>query len=100
MVLNYPGVGWLVVYETTTISFVLERAIGWDGTETVFVVRESLEMGSGHGAMTEKGAWEKMFEGGMGASMASGAKESEMLELQIVSSWEDVLEHLHEREVW
>jgi hypothetical protein len=43
MVLNYPGVGWLVVYETTTISFVLERAIGWDGTETVFVVRESLE---------------------------------------------------------
>jgi hypothetical protein len=34
MVLNYPGAGWLVVYETTTISFVLERAIGWDGTET------------------------------------------------------------------
>lgn len=34
MVLNYPGVGWLVVYETTTISFVQEGAIGWDGTET------------------------------------------------------------------
>lgn len=91
MVLNYPGVGWLVVYETTTISFVLERAIGW------MVPRR---MGSGHGAMTEKGAWEKMLEGGMVASMASGAKESEMLELQIVSSWEDVLEYLHEREVW
>lgn len=57
-------------------------------------------MGSGHGAMTENGAWEKMFEGGMVASMASGVKESEMLELQIVSSWEDVLEYLHEREVW
>jgi hypothetical protein len=100
MVLNYRGVGWLVVYETTTISFVQERAIGWVGTETVFVVRESLDMGSGHGAMKEKESWGKMFEGGMGVLMASGAEESEMLELQIVSSWEDVLKHLHEREVW
>jgi hypothetical protein len=97
---KFPSVRWLVFDETTTISFVQERAISWEGVETVFVVRESLGMGSGHGAMVERGAWEKMFEKGMEKGMGSGMEEKEMPELQIVSSWEDILEYLHEREVW
>jgi 2EXR family len=98
--IKFPGVRWLVFNETTTVSFVQDRAISWKGIETVFVVREPLVVGSARGVREEREAWGKKFGERGEEEKEIGGKERQLPELQIVSSWKDVLEYLHQSEVW
>ena len=86
---KFPGVRWLVFDESTSIHFVQDKAIGWEGIEMVFLVREDTGTACMHVAWQEIFGWQKRFEEGSGKP-----------ELRLVSSWEEVLGILHEREVW
>jgi len=85
---KFPGVRWLVFDESTSIHYVQDKAIGWDGVEMVFLVREDMGLACMHTAWQEIFKWQKMFEEG-----------SDKPEFRLVSSWEDILEILHEKEV-
>ncbi|PMD39214.1 hypothetical protein L207DRAFT_513697 [Hyaloscypha variabilis F] len=86
---KFPGVRWVVFDENTSVQYVQDKAIGWVGIEMVFLVRWDLGMGSRYGAWQPRLEWEKMFKEGSGKP-----------ELRVVRSWKDVLEFLHEKELW
>jgi hypothetical protein len=96
---KFPGVRWVVFDEGTTVSFVQEKVISWDGIEVVFVLRP-LGQRDSRIAKHERAAWEKKFGCGEGEEEVVGVSKGNMPELQIVESWKDVLEHLHRRGVW
>jgi hypothetical protein len=98
--IKFPGVRWVVFDETTTVSFVQDRAFSWKGIETVFVVREPVGWGSARSAREERGAWKKKFRVVGEEEKNIKGKELQLPGLQIVSSWKDVLEYLHQGEVW
>ena len=87
---KFPNLKWLVFDETALIYFVQDRAISWQGIETVFVIRES---GSPYSGSGERLAWMKKFGRALDDKSLC-ANEVVLPELEILPSWDDILKYL------